>query len=196
MRVSGHAVDVFTAGEIETIHQSALRILEEMGMEIQNRSLLEDLAATGFPVDFVQQRVRFPKAQVERFIAQAEKYDWSTATPTLTVTAGVYQSQLLHPETSTLEEWTEETLAFYFALARALPNVDHAEMLGCRIPVPDGLEPLYERYFCWKYGALEGSSIYEEAICPYLYEIYAAWAAQQKKDIQEVFREPYTWFHP
>jgi len=156
--------------EVETIHQAALRILSEMGMEVQNQALLHDLAARGLLVDYNAQRVRFPQPFVECFIADAEKYDWERAKPSLSVTAGVYHSQYHNPQSGALESWTEESLAFYFTLARALPNVGRAEMLGCRLPVPEALEPLYERYYCWKYGAKEGSSIYRDEICPLYHE--------------------------
>ena len=61
-------------------------------------------------------------------------------------------------------------------------------MLGCRLSVPGELEPLYERYYCWKYGAEEGSSIHRDDLCPAIYDLYQLRAAQQRKTLQEVFR--------
>jgi trimethylamine:corrinoid methyltransferase-like protein len=78
-------------------------------------------------------------------------------------------------------------MAYYFALARELEHIDGASMLGSRIPGPSYLEPLYERYYCWKYGASEGSSIYLDEICPYLYELYQIRADSQGVPIQDVF---------
>lgn len=188
MRVSGRPLSILSQEEVTAIHHGALRILAEMGMEIQNQALLELLAEAGWPVDFVAQRVRFPADKVERFIGDCEPYDWSRQSPTLSVTAGVYQSLYHDPQTDRLEEWTEDTLAFYFALGRSLAHVDSAEMLGCRLPCPPPLEPLYERFYCWKHGAEEGSSIYQDELCPYLLEMYQMRASQQAQPIQTVFK--------
>ena len=188
MRVSGRPLSILSQDEVTAIHRGALRILAEMGMEIQNQQLLELLADAGWPVDFSAQRVRFPTDKVERFIAECEPYDWSLNSPTLSVTAGVYQSLYHNPQTDQYEEWTEDTLAFYFTLGRSLANIDSAEMLGCRLPVPSALEPLYERFYCWKYGAEEGSSIYADELCPYLLELYQVRASQQAQPIHSVFK--------
>ena len=52
MRVAGHSFDVLAPREAERLHAAALRILSEMGMESPERSLLDELAAAGLPVNF------------------------------------------------------------------------------------------------------------------------------------------------
>ncbi len=188
MYAAGHAYNLMSTSEVETIHRSALRILDEVGMEIQNERLLKALADFGLRVDFAAQRVRFPPALVERFLAEAERYDWENTPPQVGGSAGVYHGLYHDPETGQLLPWTEERLAFYFALARQLKHLSGASMLGCRLPVPPPLEPLYERYYCWKYGAREGSSIYLDELCPYLLELYQAAAQVQGQPVGEVFR--------
>jgi len=91
------------------------------------------------------------------------------------------------PETGELVEWSEERMAYYFALARRLDHLEGASMLGSRVPAPAELEPLYERYYCWKYGAEEGGSIYLDELCPYLLEIYQARAAALGRPLKDVF---------
>ena len=71
MRVAGRPLDVMSAADVGLIHQSALRILDEVGMEIQNERLLTTLAEFGLTVDTAAQRVRFPPDLVERFIAES-----------------------------------------------------------------------------------------------------------------------------
>ena len=188
MYASGRAYNVMSPDEMALIHQSALRTLEEMGMEVQNHCLLKALADSGLPVDFSDQRVRFPHRFVERFIAEAEKHDWENATPHVGGSAGVYHGLYHDPSTGRLGSWTEEALASYFALARHLPHLDGAGMLGCRLPVPSPLEPLYERYYCWKYGASEFGSLHLDALCPYLLEIYQALADDRAVPLEHVFR--------
>jgi trimethylamine--corrinoid protein Co-methyltransferase len=188
MIFTNHAYEVLSLAEIGLIHRGALRILSEMGMEIQNRGLLEACAAAGLPVDFDSQRVRFPGSYVEQFICDAEKFNWEIATPTIDGRAGIYNGLFHDPETDQLVTWDEERLAFYFALAAAQPNLHGARMLGSRLtPGLAVLEPLYERYYCWKYGAHESGSIYMDEICPYLLELYQMRADQRGVPVQEVF---------
>jgi trimethylamine--corrinoid protein Co-methyltransferase len=187
MHIAGHPYEVLTTAEIELIHHSALRILNEMGMEIQNEELLKVLADFGLQVDFQEDRVRFPGKIVERFLSEVEKYDWENHVPRVGGSAGLYHGLFHDPASGKLLPWTEERMAYYFALARKLEHIDGASMLGSRIPGPPNLEPLYERYYCWKYGASEGRSIYLDELCPYLYELYQIRADSEGVPIQEVF---------
>ena len=187
MKLTGHPIDVLTSGEEALIHRGALRIMAEMGMEVQDERMLAILRDFGLEVDFQAQRVRFPKKFVERFIGEAEKYDWSKAKPKVEAEAGVYLSQFHDPQTLELVPWTEERLAYYSSLARSLPNVGGASMLGCRLPVPAELEPLYERYYNWKYGNEEGGSIHLDEICPYLFELYQIRADLLGQSVKEIF---------
>jgi trimethylamine--corrinoid protein Co-methyltransferase len=188
MHVAGHAFNLMSSAEVDLIHRNALRILAEVGMEVQSQSLLEVLADFGLQIDFEAERVYFPAKIVERFISEAEKYDWENSQPLVSGSAGVYHGRYHDPVSGELVPWDEERLAFYFALARHLPYLDGASMLGCRLPVPSSLEPLYERYYCWKYGATEGSSIYLDEICPYLLELYQIMAEARGLPLAQVFR--------
>ncbi|HEU0291618.1 MAG TPA: trimethylamine methyltransferase family protein [Anaerolineales bacterium] len=187
MRLVGGPYPLLKGSEISTIHAGALHILAEMGMEIQNERLLTACERAGFNVDHTTQRVRFPAPIVENFIAGAGKFDWDNFIPTVSSTAGVYHGRYHDPATGNLLDWSEERLAGYFALARALPNVGTCSVLGSRLPVPALLEPLYERYFCWKYGASEGGSIALDEVCPYLLDLYQMYADHQGKSLAEVF---------
>jgi trimethylamine:corrinoid methyltransferase-like protein len=61
-------------------------------------------------------------------------------------------------------------------------------MLGCRLPVPPALEPLYERYYCWKHGARESGSIHLDALCPYILALYQALADERGVPLAQAFR--------
>lgn len=188
MYIAGKPYPILAIADIERFHRSALRILSEMGMQIQNRSLLEALACLGLPVDFSDERVRFPAPFVEQFLTEAEKHDWENAKPRVSATAGIYHGLYHDPLIGKLVPWTEEHLKNYTRLAKSLPNVGAASMLGCRLPVPGELEPLYERYHSWQIGATEGGSICTDEICPYLYDFYHARAQNLGKPVLEVFK--------
>ncbi len=188
MAAAGHVYALLSPADLDLIHDGALKILERMGMEIQNHHLLQVLAEHGAQVDYGAERVTFSAGFVERFIAEAPKHDWDSAMPRVHGSAGVYESLYHDPESGELMPWTEERLAHYFALARRVPRVSGASMLGSRIAVPGPLEPLYERFYCWKYGAFESGTILIDAICPYLLELYEIRAAERCQPLPDVFR--------
>jgi trimethylamine--corrinoid protein Co-methyltransferase len=188
MHVAGHAYNLMSPAEIGLIHSGALRILRKVGMEVQNQRLLEAMADLGLQVDFEAQRVRFPSPLVERFITEAEKHDWEGARPEIGGSAGVYHGLYHDPLSGELVPWTEEALAFYFALPHHLAHVAGTHMLGCRLSVPGPLEPLYERYTCWKYAGRESGTIHLDELCPYILELYQVLAAERGLPLREVFR--------
>jgi trimethylamine--corrinoid protein Co-methyltransferase len=185
--IPGHAYNVMSPAEIDLIHQGALRVLGEMGMVIQNRRLLALLGDFGLRVDLETERAYFPSQLVERFMAEAEKHDWEGVEPWVSGSAGVYEGLYHDPASGELVPWTEEALAFYFALARHLPHIDGTSMLGCRLAVPPALEPLYERYTCWKYGASDSGSIHRDELCPYILELYQVLADEREVGLAQVF---------
>lgn len=141
MHIAGHPYPVMKPAEVDLIYHSSLRILEEMGMEIQNPDLLRKFAKADLPVDYGAERVRFPVRFVESFIAESQKHDWEQAHPTVSASAGVYHGLYHDPRNGRLVPWDEENLVFYFSLARQLPQVTVASMLGCRLPVPGPFLP-------------------------------------------------------
>ena len=188
MHVAGHAYNLMSPQEMTLIHQGALRILDEMGMEVQNQRLLQALAGVGAQVDGQAQRARFPPPLVERFVADAARTHWESVTPRVSGGAGVYHGLYHDPSSDRLVPWSEQALVSCFGLARHLDHVAGAHMLGCRLPVPGALEVLYERYYCWKYGASESGSIHRDELCPYLLEIYQARADDLGLPLEQVFR--------
>ena len=189
MRLSAGSTQVLTQAEMDRIHAATLRILAEMGMWIENDRLLQHLEGFGCEVDYARQRARFPAPLVERFIADSDKADWEDREASMSASSGVYRTLYHDPEGGNLVEWTEERLVRYFALARSLSNIGRASMLGCPLPgVPARLEPLYERLYCWKYGADDSGTIHLDELCPYIYELHQVRAEHQRKRVEDVFR--------
>jgi trimethylamine--corrinoid protein Co-methyltransferase len=188
LRIVGHPYSVLTETEANLILDNSFQILEKMGMVIQNRGLLKEIGKHGWLVDFDTFKVNFPSRLVKKYIEEHGTYDWSRLKPNVSSTAGVYHGLYLDPFQNSRIPWTEELLVSYFNLAKYLPLIDKATMLGCRLPVPPSLEPLYERLYCWKYGAQECGSIYLDEICPYLLDLYQVYAEYCNKPIDQVFR--------
>ena len=188
MRVAANVFGGLNQAEIETIHRNVLRILAEVGMLVENDDLLEALAAIGGQVTRATQTVRFPPAFVERFLAESTPYDWATAVPHLSASAGVYLGYYHIPGTDRLEPWNQEHLLDYFHVARHLEHIGSAGLLGCPLGVPAHLEPLYERLYAWKYGVHEHGTIQVTACCPFILEMTGAYADARGLPLADLFR--------
>jgi trimethylamine--corrinoid protein Co-methyltransferase len=71
-KISG-LISVLSWDEMELLHRSALRVLDEVGMRIEHKVALEALAVMGCRVDFDRQVVQFPPEVVENAIARMRK---------------------------------------------------------------------------------------------------------------------------
>lgn len=66
-------IAVLSADQIETIHQAALRLLRETGIEVMQDKARAILGQAGAAVDEATQRVRFDSALVEESVARAPR---------------------------------------------------------------------------------------------------------------------------
>jgi len=188
MRVAGHNIDVLSQEEIDTIHHSALKILEKIGMEIENKRILEVLDEFGAQVDYSSKRARFTPGFVEQFISDSEEIDWTKITPRVSSSAGIYHGMYHSPISGKLESWTEDALIDYFNLPRYLEHVNGVHMLGCPLALYSKLEPLYERYYCWKYGAKEAGSIHLDDLSPYIFDLCQIKSQYENQLLPKIFR--------
>jgi trimethylamine--corrinoid protein Co-methyltransferase len=72
-------------------------------------------------------------------------------------------------------------------LAHALPNVNATFITGCPWGPDSELEPLYERFYSWKYGAEPSGILYPHPAAPRLLDLYQAYAQMKGKTVKEVF---------
>ena len=66
-------ISVLTDDEMELIHNSALRVLAEVGMRIEHDEALVALSAAGCHIDFQKREVRFPSDVVENALGRLRK---------------------------------------------------------------------------------------------------------------------------
>ena len=64
-------IEVLSADQIESIHDSSLKVLEEIGMDFLDEDALAILKAAGAEVAPGTQRVRFPRGLVLESVAKA-----------------------------------------------------------------------------------------------------------------------------
>jgi trimethylamine--corrinoid protein Co-methyltransferase len=64
---------VLDDSQIRRIHEASLQILAEVGVEVPHADMLARFADSGAAVDRQAQRVRIPRALVEKSLSQAGK---------------------------------------------------------------------------------------------------------------------------
>jgi len=187
MRLAACAT-VLEQHEIEQIHNAMLRIVSEVGMKLENDTILTGLAELGASVDREAMIARFAPDVVERLIADSEEFDWNGVKPQISASAGVFLGRYLDPETDQHVPWTAERILAYAKTAHYLEHVSGASMLGCPVPdVPHPIHPLYQRYFCWKHGLGSGGSLWDIRLCPYIWEMCETMGAATGKPASQYF---------
>jgi len=127
--------------EEEAIHQNVLRILDEVGVRVENASLIERLVGCGARVDSRDPVVRFSPEFVEEFLVQSEHFDGATIAPTVSASVDVYLGAYLDPETDEFVPWDLDRLRRYVKLAHYLEHVSVGGLLGC--PLADAPKPVH-----------------------------------------------------
>lgn len=187
MRAAGHGYAPLSPAEENTIHANVLRLIDRVGLQVENEALLERLAAHGGRVERATQRVTYAPAVVEDFIATAERAPGEAA-PRVTGTVGIYYGHYLDPRSGGFQPMTAGRLAEYVQVARALPHIDNIGLLGCPLQgVPAALEPLYERYWAWRLGIQPYGSLHRLELCPWILEMCQTHAAKLGQPLPEVF---------
>jgi trimethylamine--corrinoid protein Co-methyltransferase len=160
----------------ERIHATVLRILEEMGVQVENRDMLEKLKGFGAEVDFDSEIARFPRSLIQEYLDTRETPpEEERNIPNVSAGAGIYIGRYLDPDTNKHVDWTEEHLAAYVKTALALPNIDGVSMLTCPVKgIAPEIHPLYSKYLNWKLGMSNiNYALHETAILPYLEEFHS-----------------------
>lgn len=176
-------------GQVEQIHASALRVLEEVGVKVEHPEIRSRLEAIGGNVD-ASDRVRFARKLVEDQIAAAPKHGTRREVPKITLGCSVYQCLYMDPATDQLMPFDEDLLARYYAIAEGLPAVDYNNLLGLPF-VPSDIAarqlPLAERLYAWKHGAHPSGSVQLTSLCQPILEMLEIHASYEGKKVQETF---------
>ncbi len=171
MRVWGSA-NVLTEEEIGLIERSALRILEEIGVVVPNRTMLDRLAQAGAVVDREQERVRFPVPLMRDFVAGAEAVSWDE--PRVAAYAGAYSRSYIPSGETEARPSTLGAVADGLRLADYLDTVDGVGCPGTPTEVAPILAPLLMRLLCWRFAERRRSNcgeLWDTRLCPFVKEM-------------------------
>lgn len=178
-------------GDIEKIIAVSLHILEEIGAKI-NYPPLEKLMLESEPLYIYKKNERICiKKELAKNTLFATGSKRKNFTPRINACAEIYEGKYLDPLDHQYKEWNEKNLLNYIKLAKYLPNVQQASILGFPVEGYDRKkQPLYEKYYTAKYqlsGKMGGYSVWETGLCESLYQIWNILAEEYKKPVEEIF---------
>lgn len=183
MRVTGTA-DVLTDTEITLITETAMRILEEVGVRIPNARMLAVLSDFGAAVDTEAEMVRFPQPLMISFLDESEPYV-PDPDGQLIFGAGAYPQYYMPADSRDVRPHTVETIIQMTRLVDYLDNITHVyDGMGVPADIPASVQPLHMRLLVWKYTNKGGcGQIQVTRLCPYAVEMAEVMAAQEGGEV-------------
>lgn len=151
-------VDFLAPGQAERVHQTALRILQEVGLEVLLESAREEMAARGFRVQ--GERVFFEPQAVEDYLAELRRqHEGRAKLPAedepddgkLYLSTGVYAHHVHDLDTDSIVPYTTDKLIEMTKLVDVLSERGvYSPAPGYPLDVPPPLQPIAK----YRVGAL------------------------------------------
>ena len=135
------------------VHENTLNILEKLGIEVQEKQAREDLAKAGCTVDEESRRVYYPRALVEKTLADAPaKFDMYDANGEYYITLGGddvtigtsgFAAFYLDRKDDMIKTGTYEALTEEIKLLEMLDEANHVQTSIQPTDMPDNVQELY-----------------------------------------------------
>ena len=171
-RLFGH-IQVLEQKEEDLINQTMLRIIDEVGMVIENEEILHRLQDFGGTVDTQAMTVKFAPSFVENFIASSEKANWRDIKPRVSGRTAIAFGYYLDPETDRYELWSIDSILRYLKVAHYLPhttgNIAYAFSINS---VEDNAQLLFFHYLTFKLFGRNLCSLGDITSCPHILEMW------------------------
>ena len=191
MRILGTR-DLLTPEELAVFHRGALRIIDRVGMQIENDEMLSHLADFGGRVDKASRRVTFAPEFVEQFLASREREAAPVAgEPQLACEVGGYSLNYEDPETLEVRRFTTRDFIDAARLCDSLPYVKYVAHVGVPGDIPPMLLPLELRFLLWRHTERAWGNTYmvwDTRLCPYIWELCQIRASMEGRKMYDVLR--------
>ncbi|MCS7187736.1 MAG: trimethylamine methyltransferase family protein [Armatimonadetes bacterium] len=172
--------------EEEMLHSAALRILNEVGVAVENEDVLTKLADFGARVDRTRQRVYFSPDFVEVFLASSERFDWDKAEPYVGGSASIYFGYYLDPETDEFRQWSITDMLRYFKIAHHIGLGYGSAYVFPIDEIPnEALVPFFH-YFALKFTGRASASVNNVKWASIVLEMNEAFAEESGIPLQQV----------
>ncbi len=159
-------IKVFSQEEMYRIHQAAMRVLQEVGLEMDlSPKALAHLAGQGLQVDMATRRVRFPAEAVLETIQQLSGAPTSEVTPEGTAKqpqplrvasrlrgiVGAHHGFVYDVGLQQMRPATHEDMMAFLKVKRRLPGVDTSSSGICPQDVPQEVASVHSAAMAVKY---------------------------------------------
>jgi trimethylamine---corrinoid protein Co-methyltransferase len=174
--------DILSDEEVKMIEATAFRILDEVGVKVDNAKMIDVLASSGARADKKAGKVYFDRKYMEKFLAGTERVE-AKINPDEKASGGIggYGLNYYDPETDTVKKNTLKSAENIIKLADYLPNMSGIGLGAVPGDIPSILIPLYGRYLLWRHSENKfagDACIWDIRLCPYIVEM----AEIMKKD--------------
>ena len=154
MRIAARRLECLTEPEIRAIVDYALRILDQVGMEIEHPVMCKHLAEHG--ADWGgRSRVHFPRRLMEDYLEREKRPPQPSPTAKVLPfegTIGGYPLRWRDPADGKVKPHTVGSIIDMTRLADWLPNVTAIGSVGVPSDVPALLRPFRMRFIDWRYA--------------------------------------------
>jgi len=184
-----HSTKVLSETEREQIHESVCQVLQEIGIKIESKDLLEILDEFGYPVDYYKEVVYFPKKIVEEYMGNAGGKKRTKSE--IRFNAGGYPARYIDLETDEVKHHTFLSSSNFNKVADALENIDTMNCLGIPSDVSPQTQPFYKKLLSWintskPYLSGEITSVKELPCYIELCQQYCEYTGKKMKDVANV----------
>ncbi len=151
---SGFCVGMLSEGDLETIHDTTLQLMQEHGVQIFGDEALEIYHGAGCEIDKEKNMVRFPRGVVEDAIksspesfvmaARNPKFDVQIKPKHVTFTNFGTGVDIIDRETGEQRKTTKQDLAEVARMCDAVPEVETFTIAVAAQDVPEAVKELHE----------------------------------------------------
>lgn len=143
--------EILNKKEVDLIHNTMIKILNEIGFFVDNEEILKKLEEFGGRVNYDKKRVYFSPEFIENFIDSSEKINWNKLKPEITYQASMYRGWYLDPFDDEYKVLNTEIFLKYFKIAQNL-SIPSGGTYATQLPeVPEELFLPYYHYLCLKF---------------------------------------------
>ena len=172
MRFAARRLDLLSESEMKRIVDYAYRILDEVGMQIENRGMCEHLAAKGLAWDG-RVGVKFPRKVMEAHVEADRGEPVSPDPKEFHYEGGIsaYPMHWVDPADCRVKFHTSRSVVDVTRLADFLPNIHGIGSVGVPSDIPPLLRPFWMRFIDWRYAAQTLANsyvIWDTRLCPYI----------------------------
>lgn len=168
------------------IHNTMLKILNEIGFFVDNEEILKKLEEFGGKVNYDKKRVYFSPEFIEKFIEDSEKINWKNLEPKITYQVSLYHGWYLDPFDDEYKILNIENFLKYFKIAQNL-SLPFGGVYASQLPeIPVEIFLPFYHYLCIKFLDKPCCSINNIEWAELILKLCEIYAEEKNLSLQEV----------